>query len=75
MHLVAMITDPSLNEAQIINHTTSASVGLLGFATHFDHDRAGLVVNVSRPANHQFVAAVDALLGVLQSYTAPNASA
>lgn len=61
MHVLARIPPGEISEATVIAAGERQSIGLIGLRTHFGHDKEGLVINVSRPANHQFAAALAAL--------------
>lgn len=75
MHLVAYIRDASIDEQSLIDRAGASSVGLIGLSTHFGHDEPGLVINVSRPADHNFATAVDALMRVAKQFGAVDSSA
>lgn len=65
MHLVARIVDGGIQERSLIEAGRDASIKLTGLQTHFEHSEAGIVLNVARPADHQFEQSVDELLRLL----------
>jgi len=71
LHLTARITDPGIDEQELVEAAAKADVGIMGLGIcHLDQDaprHRGVLVGFARPADHQFPAAVDALLRVLGS--------
>ena len=61
MHVVANLVQAPVSESTLIERADQAGIGLLGLRTHFAHTEEGLVINVSRPADHQFRGALVAL--------------
>jgi GntR family transcriptional regulator/MocR family aminotransferase len=69
LHLSATIMDDSIIEARLISDAREHGVGLLGFGPLWTGEPTsqGIVLGYSRPAAHQFPAALDRLDGFLQT--------
>ena len=60
LHFLAYVESTEI-ERQLLRQAQSGGVGLMGLTADFSHSDPGIIINVSRPADHQFAAALDAL--------------
>lgn len=69
LHLAGTITNPAIIEADVVTQALAAGVGLVGYAPMWlgSPQSEGIVLGYSRPAAHQFPAALERLAGVLQT--------